>query len=80
MAKSFISDRQDIGKYCSRHRFFRPDVHYDRPSKFIFQNNVNFDCVIALNREESVVLYYSYDVSTFETFFKMLVLCILFII
>ena len=67
MAKSFISDRQDIGKYCSRHRFFRPDVHYDLVNSS-FKKNVNFDCVIVLNREESVVLYYSYDVSTFETF------------
>ena len=49
MAKSFISDRQDIGKYRSRHRLFCPDVHYDLVKSF-FKKNVNFDCVIAWNR------------------------------
>ena len=38
------------------------------PNIFIFSENCNFDCVIALKREVNVIVYYSQDVSTFDAF------------
>ena len=65
MAKSFTSDGYDIGKHCSQHHFSCLDVHYNVVNYFQFPR-----VFIALNREESLVLRYSHDVSTFETFFN----------
>ena len=38
------------------------------PNNFIFSENFNFDCVIALKREVNVIEYYYQDVSTFDAF------------